>query len=449
MSIEWKAKSCEISLDRDYVEGLDSGLFEDLKYRPNKYFHPIEDVALIDGKCVITYQRELTPVDGKVSLDQILHVLQGAVDATQRLAQDQVFYLYPGVNAFVQDRRRNVRIGLINVCPQTSRERPSQELCVDAFIQLLAEHCPSGHRRVVSYNKPILTLRHLQQVLTGQGTSPLLMMFLLLVFLGGGIYGSLYQWGPPRVKQTLRVYTAQALQMGKRVLRSGTEEWHVQASQERKKREYAFAPVPFTLIIEPTSKDRAVNEKLYRKLATFLMKEFPANAKPLIRYQLLIPDASKFPKAHAMWKQLCDNAFPRRCSENSWLLHFPAYPGGWRPLIEAIKESVREAKSKASGQSISEDLLRVQYVGFSGLLQLSLKPGVVKKAKPRQRPPVRRTAVDTRVAPKPTQPRPRVDRFVPPRPTAPALRRDVLTPRLAPQPRQPERTPPVRQPDAQ
>lgn len=421
MSVTWKDKVCEITLEHEFIEGIESGLFEDLKYRPNKYFHPIEHIAVMGDVCSITYQRELVPVDGRIALEQVLHVLQGAVDATQRLAQDQVFYMYPDVSAFVQDRRRNLRIGLINVRPIKDRERSAQELCVDAFCQLLAEHCPEGHRKVMAHNESIMTLRHLQQVLTQKNSSPLLLSLLILLIIGGVSYGSLLKWGPPRIQQQLQQTNQRVLSFGKRFLRSGSDEWHAQAKSDRRKREYAYPPVPFTLIIETKTQHPKQNERIYRVVSEFLMREFPAHAKPRIRYQLLIPDAVKFPKAHAKWSQLCSSVFSRRCKPHSWLLHFPAYTGGWRPLVEAVREAVREVRNQAT--KADRELLKVRYISLAGLLQVdsyqvrAQKPTQKQKNKKAHQPPPRRTA-----APKKA-------------PDAPILQRDVLTPRTQPKPR--------------
>lgn len=454
-SIQWNEKRCEISLAQTYVEGVDSGFFDDVKYRPNKYFHPIEEVRHEGGTCTIIYQRDLSPIDGRISLEQIRHLLEGAVDATQRLAQDQVFYLYPGSDAFVHDRRRNLRIGLINVRPKKDAERSSQEMCVDAFCQLLAAHCPEGHRKVVSYNRPILTLRHLQQVLFVPRRAPIFLTLLVLFVLAAGSYAALYQFGPPRVKQVLRGWTKKAMAMGKRMVRTGVDEWFVNSRTERRSREYAYAPMPFTLVIEPNTKDPKEAERLYRKLTDFLTEEFPATGKPKIRYQLLIPNAKQFPKAYKRWKLICDGSFGGACQPNSWLLHFPAYTGGWRPLVAAIRETLREARSKAAGRKKAQEVLTVKYKRMVGLLQVGTRevkpaptdsPKALEKTGAPAKAPA--SAKDPKAAPAkqptksatgqvptpPTQPRPVRRPAAPDTPKAPTLRPTVraAAPRTTP-----------------
>ena len=395
MSIQIQERERRLDLGKIYLEGLESGLVDDLKYRPNKYFHPVEDVLLEGRTCIVQYQKELQPLEGNISFEQVKQLLAGVIDAQQRTAHDQTFYLYPGVEAFGVNRRQNVRVGLINVRPEQDRESSPQELNVDAFLRLIAEHCPEAHKRIVRYNKPVLTLRHLQQILEHRSTSPLVWGSLTLLILGAVSFAVLHQFGPPRIKQQLRSFTKDLRLIGKRVIRSGSDEWFAQLGEERQKREYRFAPAPLTLLIEPQTKNPEQRQALYQFVSRLLAQEFPKT-----KYQLLIPHPSLSPKLYKRWKELCAHTMDGKCQPNSWLLRIPAYRGGLRPLLEAI----REAQRKTHGGL----LVLPKFQGFVSKVTLYARPR--PKDKPKDRPPVERAklpvAPEKREEPKKVTPPP-------------------------------------------
>lgn len=377
MSITWKEKERIISLSDILVEGTESGMVEDMKFRPNKYFQAIDDVRVEGSRCILMYQKGLSPVEGKVPLEQIKHVILGVLDAQLKVAQDQVFYLFPGVEAFGMDRRRQIRIGLINARPQKDWERSGQELSVDAFTALLAEHCPEGHKRVVAYKQKILTLRHLLQVLEGYRVSSMWSSFFILLLILSGITGLLYQWGPPRVRNAIRQSVAGTVSWGRKMLRTSTQQWDISLREERRRLQYRHDPMPVRLVVVPQSKDPSERQLVHQKLTRLLKVEL--EDEPKARYRLFIPKPEQFPQAYsklilppsrfpnllAQWKTTCTLMYGSACPKNSWLLVVENYRGGFRPLIDAVKEALK--KSKDGG-------LKLKYQSMIGAVSVDWKP---------------------------------------------------------------------------
>jgi|GEM_PF-1907781 len=361
MSIEIKDRERKLSLNKIHVEGVDSGLSEDLRYRPNKYFQKIEDIDIDSNSCTVHYGRELFSVENDVSLKQVSQVLWGVIDAKQRVAQDQVFYLYPGVEAFGVDRRQNLRVGLINARPQSDADCSSEELCVDAFLQLLANHCQSGHKRVVRYNKSILTLRHLQQVLEGRAASSTLWGGLVLLLVCFSTVFALYNWGPKRVRGYLQNWTGHVMVFGERMLRSGSDEWYAKLRKERLEKEYKYLPIPMTFLIHSKAKGKDKFQEMDQYLRLLLASEFPKT-----KYQIFSP--TSLPANE--WQRLCSTSKdPKYCEKNSWLLKIKNYRGGFRPLVAAMKESFERAKRK----SIDSPEFSLSFSGFFTAAYMDMK----------------------------------------------------------------------------
>lgn len=387
MPMIWKEKERIIPLSEVQLDNIDGGMMEDMKFRPNKYFHPIEEVRVEGERCVILYHKELNPVEGKIPLEHIKHVIHGVIDGQQKLVQNQTIYLYPGVDAFGLDRRRNLRVALINVRPHKDWERSGQELCVDAFTQLIAEHCPEGHKKVVGYRQKILTLRHLLQVLEGQrGSSWFMSLFFLLLAAAGGV-GLLYQWGPPRVQESIRHHVQGTIQWGRKMLRSSTHQWDVSLREERRRLEYRYPPVAFSLLLHPSTQDPQQRQHLHQELQRILREEF--EEEPKAEYRLFVPHPEQFPEAYrrmilppdrfpellSRWKSQCDVLYPQSCPAQSWLLSITNYRGGFRPLLEAVQEVFK--KSKTGG-------IDLKYQNVMGAVAMTWKAAPVSA-----RPPVR------------------------------------------------------------
>lgn len=354
--IQWKEKERIIPLSEVQIDSIEGGMVDDMKYRPNKYFHPIEDVRIEGERCVILYQKELTPVEGKVPLEQIKYVLRGVIDAQQKLVQNQNFYLYPGTEAFGFDRRRQLHIGLINARPHKDWERSGQELCVDAFSHLIAQHCPEGHKKVIGYRQKILTLRHLLQVLEGHYTKSwfwsVAVVFLMLI---GGV-GILAQWGPPRLQATIRQTLQDSVGWGRKMLRSSSHQWDVSLREERRRLEYRYAPIPISLIIHPTTQDPAERQRIHTEVQRVLREEF--GEEPKADYRLFVPHPEQFPEHYrrmilpperfpellSQWKVQCGVLYPNSCPIQSWLLSITNYRGGFRPMLEAVQEVLKKSK---------------------------------------------------------------------------------------------------------
>lgn len=369
MSMTWNGKERNLDLSKLQIEGLETGMLDDLKYRPNKYFHPIEEVKLEGEKCKIIYQKELFGLEGKIGLDQVIQALRGVLDGQHKLASHQVYYLYPGVQAFGLDRRRNLRVGLINARPLKDTERKSEELCVDAFVHLLASHCPEGHKKIKNYKQNILTLRHLLQILEGRHKRALFVPFVLLLFIVGTIAAALYQWGPPRLQQAMRQGLKDAVIWGRNIVRSGTDQWEVSLREERRKWDYRHTPLSVSLIIAPQTTDPEQRKILHRNLLQILGEEFEQD--PKAKYLLFIPDPTKFPVIYQQnialptrypdmmnrWQQKCAVMFPQGCPEDSWLLYVENYRGGSRPLVDAIREAIRPKQQQGHLQIKYQQLI--------------------------------------------------------------------------------------------
>ncbi|TNE48204.1 MAG: hypothetical protein EP343_16460 [Deltaproteobacteria bacterium] len=397
MSITWKEKERIIPLSEVLVEGTESGMVEDVKFRPNKYFHPVEDVRVEGARCIVLYQKDLSPVEGKVPLEQIKYVIRGVLDGQLKMAQDQVFYLYPGVEAFGLDRRRQLRIGLINARPQKDWERPEQEMNVDAFTHLIAEHCPEGHKRVVAYKQKILTLRHLLQVLEGTYSSSMWSSLMILLLILGGITGLLYQWGPPRVRGAIRSSVSGTVAWGRKMLRTSTQQWDLSLREERRRLQYRHDPMPVRLVIVPQSKDPSERQLVHQKLSQLLKVEL--NDEPKARYQLFVPQPSQFPAAYsrlilppsrfpelmAQWKTSCSMMYGKDCPAESWLLVVENYRGGFRPLLDAVKEAMK--RSKDGGLKLKyQTMVSAVTIGWEAAPHPPKESSQGKKAAPRTRP---------------------------------------------------------------
>ncbi|MEM1009123.1 MAG: hypothetical protein AAGJ35_08970, partial [Myxococcota bacterium] len=365
MTFEIKEKELQLSLKTLHVEGLEQGLAEDLMYRPNKYFHPVEEVRIQESSTLcIRYKKQVYPIEGEVPLLQVMHVLQGVIQAQEHISTDQAFYLFPGVEAFCLDRRKNLKVCLINVRPHKHVECHPQELSVDAFVQLLARHSPKAHRKVVQYNKPILTLKQLKSVLEPRSASVLATTTMTLSVLSILAFMLLRQFGPPRIQYALRQWTTELLNAGKRFTRSGTTEWFEQVRKERIAREYRYPPLSLTLVLQPQAKTDQERQSLFQALNRVLAQEFP---KPN-SYQLLIPSPSLSQTAHDTWKRLCQHALKKApCDATNWLLQIKRYKGGLRPLLHALLERTRQQDPKAP-------LLQIQHVQFVGAAKLMLRP---------------------------------------------------------------------------
>ena len=375
MPIHISEKERRLPFDTYYVEGTESGLTDDLKFRPNKYFHPIDSIDANDRECVFRYQRSLAPVEGELTLEQVRQILLGVLDAQQRVAHDQTFYLFPGVEAFGLDRQHNLRIALINARPIRDRECDPQEMNVDAFIRLLAAHCPEAHKRIVAYNKPILTLRHLQQILEYKGAPILTTAFATLAVVGLIVFGLLHQYGPPRIRQPLQQWTSGVLQSGKRFTRSGTDEWYVQIGEERRKREYTHPPLSLTLVLQPQVNTDEERQTLFQFLNRLLATEFPNT-----RYQLLLPSPDLSSKAYMRWKAACEYGFQKqKCLPKSWLLQIDEYKGAIRPLLGALREAMHQERA-------NKPLVELRYVELIGMADLTLKKNT-PPATPQTTPP--------------------------------------------------------------
>ncbi len=356
MSSTWTEKERIIPLGDIQVEGIEGGMVDDLKFRPNKYFHPIEDVRVEGERCVLLYQRQLSPVEGKVSLAQVRHVIRGVIDGQHKLAESQILYLYPGVEAFGLDRRKNLRVGLINARPHNDWERSEQELCVDAFSKLIAEHCPEGQKRIVAYRQKILTLRHLLQVLEGYYRRSMWSSFAILLLLLAGLAGVLYQWGPPRIKATMQKGVYATIDWGRRMVRSSTVQWDHALRDERRRWEYRHGPVPVYLILNPKTKNPQERALIHYHLMRVMEKEFDRTSKAHfqlyihqpnqfpVSYRKSIPSPSESPKLMEEWRTNCFFMYGKGCPAHSWLLRLTNYRGGFRPLVDAVRAALKKSK---------------------------------------------------------------------------------------------------------
>ena len=398
MSIILSEKERRLPFQDYLIEGTESGLTDDLRYRPNKYFHPIEAIDLYADACSIRYSRSIGPVEGELRIEQVYQVLLGAIDAQQRAAHDQIFYLFPGVEAFGLDRRHNLRIAVINARPQKDRDCDPQEMSVDAFVRLIAAHCPEAHKRIVAYNKPILTLRHLLQILDYRGRSVLAAASIALLLTASLVFVLLHQYAPPRIRKPLQQWTKGLLYASQRFSRSGTDEWFAQIGEERRQREYNETPLSLHLILQPKVKSDEERQSLFQSLNRLLASEFPTT-----RYQLLIPSPTLSAKSHAQWKKICENAFQQTtCSPQSWLLQIPEYRGAIRPLLHALREAMQQKRA-------NEPSITIRHVEFIGIADLQLEAPA-----PPPTPPTPRSAA---TPPTPTTPPAPANPSTPPTPT--------------------------------
>ncbi len=351
MSLIRESNRCRIPLDKYRIEGIEDDFLEDLKYRPNRYFHPVESLSLDENYLTITYQRPISPLERKkVSLQQINQLLEAVIDGYDKLPPNQVFYLYPGLEAFGEDSRGNIRICLINVCPNTARELSPQEKSVQAFKELISLNSELS-RKFGSKIESARTLRQLKEILNRTRGAA---FYLSFAALSAGVVLAalflLYNWGPPKVRQFLRASLKRTIYFSKRIMRSGSAEWFAQLRAERHKWEYKFEPAESYVLIRLETENPIKLRRLYQQLQKSLEWEF--EDQPNTSYQVLVPHPelfpedfqkkiplpSRFPKLLEKWKELCKTLLNKECPKNTWLLYLKSYRGGFRPLQSALEE---------------------------------------------------------------------------------------------------------------
>jgi hypothetical protein len=373
------------------VVGVHSaGLLNDLRYRPNKYFHPIEEVRYDQQQLTILYAGEVRPLEEstRLSLAQVQELVFGVIDARQQLAHRQTFYIADHPQAFSLDSKGRVRIGLLNLHRVDKSENSDETRSVDALLDLIAAHSPEAQKRIHSYRHKVHTLRQLKQVLErGSNHQWLLGAAVVLAVLAGSLF-LLGNYGPPRVRKSLQGSWQQLRSFSIRAVRSGSDEWYAQLRKERRQRDKHYAPVTVNLVIQPVVRSPRERQQLYLALHKLLAREFP-----LLKYQLHVPYLNFSKTAANLKRSLCGHAFPKHaCKAESWLLVLPGYKGSSRPLVEAIREVLQR---KVRGKALS-----IRYQSVAGLLTLSLQP--LKKKKPVNRPQPRKSGPTAR--PNPTRP---------------------------------------------
>ena len=200
--------SVSIPLDSYKIEGVGSGSLSDVVFRPNASFQKCKTPIFDEGKrLTISYIKALLPINRNLQVEEILTLLRAVLDGHKIRSENQVLYVYPGLEAFGIDAlTHKPRIGLINVRPLDRYTTHSHDLLsVEAFLKLIQVHCPSGWKKIEHQIDHIRSLYLLDEALSEgswslkKGLSRLFWLFVFILIMSIPIS----IWGPPSVKEPI------------------------------------------------------------------------------------------------------------------------------------------------------------------------------------------------------------------------------------------------------